>query len=309
MSEEYKNWFGRLHHLHYIYIILILLLILVSIIAYYHSDEHDLVAQVGFAASISSIILSVLAIIVTVVSNGSMDKLAHGMYGLRDVPADVKKSTDDAIKKITDTTNSLNQASEENSQGIADMQKKFEELFHELEQHVADKFQENATNVENLKKMVNDMQANTLSLAKSMESSTSQQELQTKLSEEIVDHYMERNSNAGYAFLYAIDHYLEKNIEKPFSLQKMDEFYDDSTFSQYFYGYLILMISMSICDVNQPNKSKTEFVFTYLDPLVRRKYKENIGKKDLDNSILAKIDNYLVALSSMDNCGDGEQKN
>lgn len=143
MSEEYKNWFGRLHHLHYIYIILILLLILVSIIAYYHSDEHDLVAQVGFAASISSIILSVLAIIVTVVSNGSMDKLAHGMYGLRDVPADVKKSTDDAIKKITDTTN----------------------------------------------------------------------------------------------------------------------------------------------------------------------YKENIGKKDLDNSILAKIDNYLVALSSMDNCGDGEQKN
>ena len=307
MSEEYKNWFGRLHHLHYIYVILILLLILVSIIAYYHSDEHDLVAQVGFAASISSIILSVLAIIVTVVSNGSMDKLAHGMYGLRNVPADVKKSTDDAIKKITDTTNSLNQASEENSQSIADMQKKFEDLFHELEQHVADKLQENANSVENIKKMVTDMQVSTQSLANSM-SSDSKIDLDSRLSEELVDHLMERNSLAGYVFLYTINNYIEKNLSVPFNLKKMDEIYQDQTYSQYFYGYLVLMIAMNICEANTPSKERLEYVFTSLDPLVRDKMKENIGKKKLSSAILAKIDSYLDELSLQNNSGDGEQK-
>lgn len=307
MSEEYKNWFGRLHHLHYIYVILILLLILVSIIAYYHSDEHDLVAQVGFAASISSIILSVLAIIVTVVSNGSMDKLAHGMYGLRNVPADVKKSTDDAIKKITDTTNSLNKASEENSQGIADMQKKFEDLFHELEQHVADKLQENANSVENIKKMVTDMQVSTQSLANSM-SSDSKIDLDSRLSEELVDHLMERNSLAGYVFLYTINNYIEKNLSVPFNLKKMDEIYQDQTYSQYFYGYLVLMIAMNICEANTPSKERLEYVFTSLDPLVRDKMKENIGKKKLSSAILAKIDSYLDELSLQNNSGDGEQK-
>lgn len=307
MTEEYKNWFGRLHHLHYIYVILILLLVIVSIIAYYHSDEHDLVAQVGFAASISSIILSVLAIIVTVVSNGSMDKLAHGMYALKDVPGDVKNATNEAIKKISDTTESLNQASTENKQGITDMQLKFESLFHELEQHVADKLQENADSVEDVKKILDDMQASTLSLANSMNPEV-KKELNSGLSEELVNHLMERNSLAGYVLLYAIDKYLEKGVSTPFDLNKMDEIYQDQTYSQYFYGYLILMIAVNICDANAPSKDKVEYVFTYLDPLVKVRLRENISKKDIKKDLLNKIDCYLDELSRQNKIGDGEQK-
>lgn len=308
MSEEYKNWFSRLHHLHYIYVILILVMILVAFVSYYHCDKTDLVAQVGFAASISSIILSVLAIIVTVVSNGSMDKLAHGMYGLKDVPADVKKSTDEAINKITATTDSLNKASGENKQGIADMQSKFEALFHELEQHVADKLQESATNVETIKKMMSDMQANSQPLASSINSSENSQDNPKWINEEVINHLMDRNSPAGYAFLYAIDKYLAKNVTNPFNLRKFDEIYGDPSYSQYFYGYLILMIGLKICEANQLSTNVVAFVFTSLDPIVRRKLHENMGKKNLDHSVLAKIDSYIEELKTQEKAGDGEQK-
>lgn len=308
MEEQYKNWFGRLHHLHYIYIILILVMIIVAFISYYHCDQKNLVAQVGFAGSISSIILSVLAIIVTVVSNGSMDKLAHGMYGLKDVPANVKKSTDEAIKKIADTTDTLNKASEESKQGIADMQGKFENLFHELERHVADKLQENAANVENIKKMVSDMQANTQSLALSMNSSESKEQIETGFSENVTNNFFNRLSLVGYILLYTIDKYLEKAITKPFDLTKFDEFYNDKSYSQYLYGCLIILISTKIINYNQPDKSKLDFTFISFDSQIRKSFKEYIVKKSLDPKILDKIDSYLNELKTQENVGDGEKK-
>ena len=306
MSEEYKNWFGRLHHLHYIYVILILIMTIVSFIAYYHCDKQDLVAQVGFAASISSIILSVLAIIVTVVSNGSMDKLAHGMYELRNVPSEVKKSTDEAIQKITDTTDSLDQASKENKQGITDMQTKFESLFHELEQHVADKLQESATNVENIKKIVTDMQTNTQSLAKSMKSSDDKDKDSDVLDDVFVNNLMDYNSLAGFDLFYTIDKYLEKGVTSPFDLTKMDDFYGNNSYSHYFYGYLVLLYALKLCYYNQPSKDKLEFVFIDFNPKIRNKFKEYMGKKNVDHSVLAKIDNYLDSLKAQDKSDDGE---
>lgn len=279
---------------------------IVSFIAYYHCDNRDLVAQVGFAASISSIILSVLAIIVTVVSNGSMDKLAHGMYELRNVPSEVKMSTDEAIKKITDTTDSLNQASKENKQGISDMQTKFESLFHELEQHVADKLQESATNVENIKKIVTDMQTNTQSLAKSMRSSD-EMDKDSYLSDDVlVNNLMDYNSLAGFALFYVIDKYLEKGITRKFDLKKMDEFYGNNSYSQYFYGYLVLLYALKLCYFDQPSKDKLELVFIDFNSKIRNKYKEYMGKKDVDHDVLAQIDSYLDSLKTQDKSDDGE---
>lgn len=308
MSEEYKNWFGRLHHLHYIYVILMLMMTLVAFIAYYHCDKSDLVAQVGFAASISSIILSVLAIIVTVVSNGSMDKLAHGMYNLKNVPSEVKKSIDEAIQKITDTTDSLDQASKENKQGIIDMQTKFETLFHELEQHVADKLQESATNVENIKKIVTDMQTSTQSLAQSMKPSEKKDNDGHVLSDEIIVNLMDYNSLAGFALFYAIDKYLEKGVSGLFDLTKMNEFYQDNSYSQYFYGYLVLLYALKLCNYNQPSRDKQEFIFLGLDNKIREKYKDYMGKKDVEKRVLTQIDAYLEQLKTQEKNDNGEQK-
>ena len=279
-------------------------MIIISFIAYYHCDDRDLVAQVGFAASISSIILSVLAIIVTVVSNGSMDKLAHGMYGLKDVPTDVKKSTDDAIKKITDTTESLNKASENNNQGIKEMQSRFENLFQELEQHVEDKLQ---TNAEQVLQMVNDMQvtANS-SLAQTTKSSEKDESGEYALTDDVVDNLMERNSLAGFALFYVIDKYLEKGLSVPFDLKKMDDIYKSNTFSQYFYGYLILLFALKLCDFTQPSRDKLEFIFIDFNPKVRTKYQETFGKREIDHNIFAQIDAYIDALKNK--TVDGEKK-
>ena len=301
MSDEYKSFFQRLHHLHYIYVIIILLILLVEFIAYYHCDDKELVAEVGFASSVSSIILSVLAIIVTVVANGSTDKLAHGIYRLRDVPAEVRKSVNEAITKISNTTDSLTQASADNTQGIKDMQEKFEGLFREMEQHVEDRLQRNEKNV---LQIVSDMQAVNNSLAETVNPSSPVKE-EEELSDALREYFFKRLSKAGYVLLYVIDEYLKKELTTPFDLGKMGEIYGNAIYSQYFYGCLVAFISLKVCDASR--SSDMAFVFEAMDAGICSKYGENIEKKNLDKTVLMKIDTYLSELASK-NADNGEPK-
>ena len=80
------HFLKRISGWHYVYVILILILTIVGIVAYFYSDKKDFVSLVSFAATISSIILSVLAIIFTVVSGESTNRLRDGMYDLRRIP-------------------------------------------------------------------------------------------------------------------------------------------------------------------------------------------------------------------------------
>ena len=62
-------------NLHYKYIIAIFGILFVLFFAYWFSGETKLVEIVSFAGTITSIILSVLAIFMTVLSNDSMSSM------------------------------------------------------------------------------------------------------------------------------------------------------------------------------------------------------------------------------------------
>lgn len=63
--------------LHYKYWIIILILLNIAIFSYYNSGDTNLTGMIAFAATIASIILSVLAIFMSILSNDSIGGMLH----------------------------------------------------------------------------------------------------------------------------------------------------------------------------------------------------------------------------------------
>ena len=89
-----------MNHLHYKYIIGILCMLFVLFFAYWFSGETNLVEIVSFAGTVTSIILSVLAIFMTVLSNDSMSSMIHKVRDIHDSIKDMPASINSSIAQL-----------------------------------------------------------------------------------------------------------------------------------------------------------------------------------------------------------------
>lgn len=96
MATEKNSWYREVNPLHYIYIIIALVLTVILVIAYRSSDNAELVKLVSFAGTITSIILSVIAIFMTILSNdslgGTLNKIRDVSDSIHDVPTLINES-------------------------------------------------------------------------------------------------------------------------------------------------------------------------------------------------------------------------
>lgn len=70
--------------IHFIYVVFILVVIIIVLLSCRLSDNQSFVDIVSFAGTLTSIILSVLAIFITVLSNDSFSNLMEKIRGLTD---------------------------------------------------------------------------------------------------------------------------------------------------------------------------------------------------------------------------------
>lgn len=89
-----------MNHLHYKYIIGILCILFVLFFAYWFSGETNLVEIISFAGTVTSIILSVLAIFMTVLSNDSMSSMIHKVRDIHDSIKDMPSSINSSIAQL-----------------------------------------------------------------------------------------------------------------------------------------------------------------------------------------------------------------
>lgn len=86
-------------------VIALLSVTLVNVFAQKTCGDQTFVDQVSFASTISSIILSVIAIIMTFVSNDTINSLLHKVRDLydniKDVPTEIKKTSKDLNNSVT----------------------------------------------------------------------------------------------------------------------------------------------------------------------------------------------------------------
>lgn len=148
------HFLKRISGWHYVYVILILILTIVGIVAYYYSDKKDFVSLVSFAATISSIILSVLAIIFTVVSGESTNRLRDGMYDLRRIPEEVSEAINSTIRSLQQTTQEMRTSTAENKAATENLTKELGVKIQQVEVHLQQKLTEHSSQLAMINELV-----------------------------------------------------------------------------------------------------------------------------------------------------------
>lgn len=97
---------GKLR-LHFIYVVIILILILISIITVNFSGRPLNSLFVGYAATVSSLILSVLAIIITVIANDSTNGLMHKIRDIYEAISATPEKMSDSVACINNASDNL----------------------------------------------------------------------------------------------------------------------------------------------------------------------------------------------------------
>lgn len=93
--------------LHFIYVSIILITIIVTILSlHFYSDDLNS-KFIGYAATISSLILSVLAIIITVISNDSTNGLMHKIRDIYDAISATPEKISNSVECITLASDNL----------------------------------------------------------------------------------------------------------------------------------------------------------------------------------------------------------
>lgn len=152
--DNNNHFLKKISGWHYVYVILILILTIVGIVAYYYSDKKDFVSLVSFAATISSIILSVLAIIFTVVSGESTNRLRDGLFDLRRIPEEVSMAINSTIKSLQQSTKDMNLSTAENKKVTENLTKELDTKIQQLEIHLQQKLNEHSSQLAVINELV-----------------------------------------------------------------------------------------------------------------------------------------------------------
>lgn len=106
-DNEKDRWKLGFNPLHLEYWIFILVLVIIAIFSYHHSGDTNLGGLIAFAASISSIILSVLAIFITILSNNSVGGMLHKVRDMHDTVLSIPESIKESIADLKEATTEL----------------------------------------------------------------------------------------------------------------------------------------------------------------------------------------------------------
>lgn len=121
-------------HLWYICGIAVFIVIeLVSCIIIGNVEAVNIMNYISFAATLASLILSVLAIFMTVLSGESMNKLRDSMVGLGEVPSKVESALKSTINGMQQSTQELNLATKQNNENINQLNEFINKKIQEIE--------------------------------------------------------------------------------------------------------------------------------------------------------------------------------
>lgn len=223
MCTEEKKWVFPFNPLHLIYCIIILVLVIIAIFSYYFSGDTHLASLIAFAATIASIILSVLAIFMTILSNNSIGGMLHKVRDLHDTVIAIPETLNESVVDLKGTKKELMAVNIEVNKAISALGSKLEGLENHL-----------AQNDNKLDFLLNTISPNNTNDIKS-ENPT----------ETLIEQYLNTLSLNGIFILYGFYLYQEKGKTGIFSIVEFSKtlFGVDPA---YLYGVLVASASANI---------------------------------------------------------------
>lgn len=223
MNTEEKKWNMSFNPLHLKYWIFILILIIIAVFSYYYSGDTNLTGMIAFAATIASIILSVLAIFMTILSNNSIGGMLHKVRDLHDAVTSIPETLKDSISELRDTAAGLNSVNDEVKKSLS----RFGVKLEDLDTHIR-------KNDEKIEMIYGEISR-----------SSPITEDQEQPSANLVDQYLNTMSLNGLLLLYGFILYEEKGKTEVFRLDKFTEKLYGAE-PAYMHGILIASASANI---------------------------------------------------------------
>lgn len=270
---------------------------LITFIIMSNADAQNIMNNISFASTLSSLILSVLAIFMTVLSGESMNKLRDSLVGLGSIPKDVKQAVEETIDKMQKSTADLNEASETNNKNIEKLNEAIDSKIAEIEHHLSDQLK---LHQQNTLKAINE------SLVGRKEGILNES---NNISEPMIDNFLSSTSNASISLLYMIVRYCEKveeNKIKPPVVNLKDLALvinagkKEDSFGMYLFACLVILSSFGLLDYNTGKDSFTEVTFSSINTSIKSKISNQLSERNII-SVLEGLDQYIDSLFSNSN--------
>lgn len=222
--------------------IIIISLFVINQFALMHCSNKVLADQFTFASTISSIILSVIAIIMSVVSSDSINSLLHKFRDLHDEIKDVPGTIDSSIAEMNKASGKFEEIYE-TLKNTPQKIKESTEVMKEISKHVdgsveslsilMKEIQNKTENWHLLREDLKEIKEGFQNMA--FTSDVKSENDGSILSEQQARAISESGSLFGSLLLYAVK--LAKDENKCFSLNAFSSTLDGEEYNQYFYGY------------------------------------------------------------------------
>ena len=262
-------------HKYYISGILVFIIIeLVTGICMDNNESSDILSYVNFAATLSSLILSVVAIIFTIVSSSRGEEQFKKIDGASDKVLGVSEKVSQALTEFVDKTVELGTS-------VSD----YKNISIELKDYI-----------EEILARVNAIQANTDDLknqgaVKALNNGIEKGEDRLDI-DHFVSHFIDASSFNGSLALYAC--VLSKDYSRPFNLNDVSI---DGYEASYRYGYLVSSFSAGIIVGKLlKNNCKIDSYYDGLKELLEKKIKKYINKLDVEKKQSAQ-DRYDIIVN------------
>lgn len=263
--------------------IIIIGLFVINQFALMHCSNKVLADQFTFASTISSIILSVIAIIMSVVSSDSINSLLHKFRDLHDEIKDVPGTIDSSIAEMNKASGKF----EEINETLKDLPQKIDDsttVMTEVSEHVNDTMEclsELITKIldktNNLDSIQEDMKALKEGFTKNATNETEQVN-RSQLTSEQVEKIVKTGSPYGTLLLYAVK--LAKDENKLLSLHELASAIAKENLNDYLYAYYVAMSAVGLITGRQID---SEYVF------IIKEYNENL--KSVKEILLERMEN------------------
>lgn len=248
--------------IHFRYVVLILVAIIIVILSCRLSDNQSFVDIVSFAGTLTSIILSVLAIFVTVLSNDSLSNLMERIRGLTDSINPLKIKVDESSEKMKNTIDELNKTNQE----LKDSSHSINIVIQNLEKNICDQVKCIENKMDKL-------------LSPSSDSTSTHHYMET--CELNVNYFVESTSFFGLQVLYccALIEKSKKNLYLSDFCSKIGGSLNDNAY--YAWGFLVAAKSAGYIDFNsRENDKRLIFREIRCNPLLTiDKIKEGLKQK------------------------------
>lgn len=266
---------------HFVYIIIILVLIIIGIVSYFYSGNKKFVALVGFAATITSIILSVLAIFMSVTSNDSVSSLIHRFRDLHDAMNNVPNRVENSVQTMNTASDGLNIMMNEVTTKMLElnssiskisavstalndsMKEVMEPIFdtHQKVNMMSDVFNENKTNPSDMNFDSTDLESRSNIIATELINNT---------------------SYAAKMYMYAMT--IAYKSGKEFNLVKFSELLASKAFAvPYLWGYSVCMSGLNLVDYDDDKIREKIVMVKYINETICSDIKSIILKENFNN--------------------------